>query len=421
MNKLRITCEGAGKVDFEKIDDFQGGLKELSPEDFERLKGEMDDYGFNSPIHVWKHKGKMHNLDGHQRVMVLRALRLDGWSIPHVPVDYIKAKTMKDAKHILLSRVSQYGKVNPRGLYDFLEDSQIHISEAVSSFQIPEIDMEQFQVKFFVDPEKKKKQDESEDEVPDKAKARCKTGDTWILGEHRLLCGDATSVDDADKLMDGAKADMVFTSPPYNIGKHGFEKKGKYERDKDNKESFSYFLSEFLNTWSSFSRYQFVNLQFVSKNKIALIEWCYRHKDDFIDLICCKKDTTLPAMEKNILNADFELVYVFGENPKTRHIKLGKEFRGQVSNVVDMKRNRSKISKDHRAGFVIEFPLYFINELMGSKETVADPFGGTGTTLIACEKTSRKCFMMEIDPHYCDVIIQRWENYSGKKAKKEKR
>ena len=81
-----------------------------------------------------------------------------------------------------------------------------------------------------------------------------------------------------------------------------------------------------------------------------------------------------------------------------------------------MKRNRAKVSKDHRAGFDVSFPLHFIDKITGENTKIADPFMGTGTTLIACEKTRRKCYGMELDEHYCDVIIKRWEDYTGKKA-----
>lgn len=258
--------------------------------------------------------------------------------------------------------------------------------------------------------------DKDADAIPEVVEPKAKLGQIYKLGEHRLMCGDSTDKATVEKLMNGERADMVFTSPPYNIAKNGFEEKGKYDNDNDDKESFRKFLNESISVWRTQSKYQFFNLQFVSNNKVDIIKWLNDQCDYLVDFIACAKDTTLPAMEKNILNADFEMVYVFGESNRTRHIKIGREFRGTVSNLVQMKRNHKKVTESHRAGFDVSFPLQFIESMTAEGIIVADPFGGTGTTIIACEKTNRKCFMMELDPHYVDVIIARWEQFTGKKA-----
>lgn len=282
----------------------------------------------------------------------------------------------------------------------------------------PDFDVDLLGIKDFeVEPIDKLEPVGDEEHIPEtKPDPETVEGDIWKLGRHRLMCGDSTNVNDVDSLMCGKEASMVFTSPPYNIGKNGFEEKGKYENDTDSKEHFDEFLSEFMDTWILFSKYQFINMQFLSKNKVALIDWLHKYKNSFVDIVSCSKDTTLPAMEKNVLNSDFELVFIFGEDGSKRHIKMGKEFRGSVSNLVEMKRNRSKVSKDHRAGFDISFPLNFLEPMTGNDSIIADPFGGTGTTLIACEKTGRTCYMMELDPQYVRVIIDRWEKYTGQKA-----
>jgi DNA modification methylase len=256
-----------------------------------------------------------------------------------------------------------------------------------------------------------------EDEVPEHVEPKTKLGDIYQLGDHRLMCGDSTSIDAVDKLMCGEKADMVFTSPPYNFGKAGFEKRGKYEAAHDSDENeWLDLMRGFMATWQTVSEYQFVNLQILAGNKVKIHEWLYIYKDRFVDQLALVK-SSLPAMEKNILNAEFECLYIFRsiENPK-KHIHLGKEFRGNISNVFQMKRSKGEFAGVHRAAFDVSFPEYFIDTLTSYDKSIADPFGGTGTTLIACEKTNRKCFMMELDPHYCDVVVKRWENFTGKKA-----
>lgn len=108
MKTIKITCEGADAVEYDKIMDFQGELKEMNDEDAERLDNAILKYGFNSPVHVWKQGRKLWNLDGHQRLKrVRRFVEEEGYRCPPIPIDYIKAKNLKEAKHILLSRVKQ--------------------------------------------------------------------------------------------------------------------------------------------------------------------------------------------------------------------------------------------------------------------------------------------------------------------------
>lgn len=151
--KIKITCKGADVVDFHQLLNFQGGLKEMDDAEFPRLKAEVLEYGFNSPIHVWKHRKKLHILDGHQRLTLLNALEEEGYEIPPVPVDYIEAKSLKDAKHILLSRIKQYGRVMPTGLHQYLQDSNMAFDHVKDSFgDLPGINMENFHRDFYQPP-----------------------------------------------------------------------------------------------------------------------------------------------------------------------------------------------------------------------------------------------------------------------------
>lgn len=399
---IKIECKGADLLPINEMVHFQGELKEISEENLHKLKEEIINYGFNSPIHIWKSKKKKYITDGHQRLIALKALDEDGYKIPEkIPVDYIHAKSFKDAKHILLSRVSQYGKVNARGLYDYLEDSQIHISEAIQSFQIPEIDMEQFQVKFFVDPEKEK-QNELEDEVPDKAKSRCKSGDIWILGDHRLLCGDATSVDDVDSLIGGKKTDMVFTDPPYGMNlqcdyskwptKGGQAKKGTIGNEfkpviGDDKEFDPSFILNFFNEikeifmWGG--EYHYQNLP---KGGVFIV-WDKNNGNESAD---------------KMIGSGYELCWSKQKHKREMCRMFGRGTFGH---------DKVKI---HPTQKPVQLAEWFFEKWGKNKTNIIDLYGGSGSTLIACEKTSKKCFMMEISPEYCDVILQRWADYTGK-------
>jgi len=255
-----------------------------------------------------------------------------------------------------------------------------------------------------------------EDEVPDAPEIPIsKLGDVWILGNHRLMCGDSTSIDSVEKLMDGKKADITFTSPPYNVGKTPNGNEQKYLNDTDNKSIDEYrcFLNEFTNNALLFSDYVFSNIQSLAGNKVALISHVYDMREKYADVMIWNKGSAEPAMARKVLNSQFEYVYIFSNEAKR---SIGnRDFRGTLSNIVDIKSRQDKsFAKIHKATYPVEFALFFVDNF--SESIVFDPFGGTGTTLIACEKTNRNCYMMELSENYMDVIIKRWQNFTGKDA-----
>jgi DNA modification methylase len=245
-----------------------------------------------------------------------------------------------------------------------------------------------------------------------------KRGDVWLLGNHRLMCGDSTSEDDVKNLMDGQKADITFTSPPYNVGRTPNGNEQKYLNDKDNKNIQDYiiFLKSFTELSLNFSDYVFVNIQSLAGNKIALIEFLYLLKENYADTIIWDKMTAEPAIEKNVLNSRFEYIHIFS---KKANRKIGaKEFRGTIPNMFQMNsRQEKEYAAVHKATFPTSFAEFFINNF--SNINVYEPFCGTGTTIIASEKTGRTCYGMELDEHYCSVIIKRWQDFTGKTAIKE--
>ena len=255
---------------------------------------------------------------------------------------------------------------------------------------------------------------------PDSVKETvCKKGDIWQLGEHRLMCGDSTDAGNVALLMDGQRADIAFTSPPYNAATTPTEikmgKKTKYNGNSDNKSENEYtdFLSAYLQNSINSSAYSFMNVQSLSNNKKSLIDIMYRFRDVYADTIIWDKQRSQPAMANNVLNSEFEYVHIFGGN-STRAIGTI-PFRGTLSNMLHISaQSKNEFADTHNATFSVEFASFFITNF--AKSSVLDLFGGTGTTLIAAEQLGRKCYMMELDPHYCDVIIARWEKLTGKKA-----
>lgn len=264
-----------------------------------------------------------------------------------------------------------------------------------------------------------------DDVVPDNAPAICQRGDIYQLGRHRLMCGDSTKREDVERLMDGKKAVMVFTSPPYNagvnfLGGNKYLKKQKYINDSDSRpeEDYLNLISTALMVSREFSEYQFFNIQQLAGNKTAIIKFLYAFLDYFADVSIWYKGGGRPAMLESVMNSRFEYIFIFcsGQNP-TRQIKTNK-FRN-VSNVFELNPSgKNESSVIHAATFPVEFATHYIEIGCARGNIVIDLFLGSGSTLIACEKTNRICYGMEIDPKYCDTIIKRWEDFTKQKAVK---
>lgn len=166
-----------------------------------------------------------------------------------------------------------------------------------------------------------------------------------------------------------------------------------------------------------FCKYVFVNLQMLQANKKDIIQYLGTFQDKFCDVMIWYKKNAPPAMAKNVLNSSFEFIFIFGGNG-SRAINL-KDFRGTIENVyMGSIQTMNKFASIHAATFPIDLPFFFIDNFCPNEGSVFDPFGGTGTTMIAAEQLNRICFMCEIEPKYCDVIIDRWETLTGMKAKK---
>lgn len=280
----------------------------------------------------------------------------------------------------------------------------------------PDFDIRLMGIKdFVIEPAEKFEAQCDEDSIPDKVEPKTKPGDLYILGRHRLLCGDSTNIQHFEKLMNGEKADITFTSPPYNVGNTPKES-GKYLNNTDDKsdEEFLNFLTDFASLCITFSQFVFVNIQSLSGNKIALIDFLHKMKEFYADTIIWDKETAQPAMAHNVLNLQFEYIHILSQ--KANRSIGTKEFRGTISNIYKLQSKKDKAySEIHKATFPVGFAEFFIDQF--STESVLEPFGGTGTTMIAAEKLGRKSYLMELDPKYCDIIVERWEKYTGQTAK----
>jgi DNA modification methylase len=219
--------------------------------------------------------------------------------------------------------------------------------------------------------------------------------------------------------MDGKKADVVFTSPPYNANTKAGDgdiftsKKSKKLYDEgysDNLESSEYvdFASSVLeNCFLVTNGFIFWNVSYNANSRFEYIQQIYGRLSFLIEQICWKKSSTIPF--KGSLMRDWEPIYLFSTNKE----RLGLE--DVVSNHWAISNTNSQ-TENHKACFPVELPEKGINLIKGKTGIVFEPFGGSGSTMIACEKLGRTNFSMELDPKYCDVIVKRWEDFTGQKA-----
>jgi len=141
---IEIKCEGATTLPLESIKEFQGEFKALTKENFEKLKHTITTEGFCDPINIWENEGKYFCLDGHQRMSVLKSLRADGWMIPALPVNMIKAKDKEEAKKLILTFSSNYGVISEESLSNFMIDAGLSVDFLQTSVVLPEVSLDYF-------------------------------------------------------------------------------------------------------------------------------------------------------------------------------------------------------------------------------------------------------------------------------------
>ena len=242
-------------------------------------------------------------------------------------------------------------------------------------------------------------------------------GDLFEIGEHRLLCGDSTDSDQVAKLMNGQKADMSFTSPPYNAGKsealsgntHTTDNKYNEYNDNQTKDNYLDLLIGFTNNAILNSEYLICNIQSLAGNKIALIEYLNEYKDNFIDVAIWDKGHGAPAMAENVMTSAWEYMFFISSKDKASRAIPNANFRGTVPNIYRGKPNRNnEFSHVHAATFPIDLPEWAL-QFTKEGHIVLDQFCGTGTTMVASHQLKRKCYGMELDPKYCQVIVDRMQ------------
>lgn len=242
-------------------------------------------------------------------------------------------------------------------------------------------------------------------------KVKTMPGDIYLLGQHRIICGDSTSDDVLNMLMSGNKAKITFTSPPYNAGNIGTgrpENGQKYVNDPDSRTDSEYsdFLIKSVEMSMRYTEYEVMyNIGLVSGSKKAIVDLLSAEIDHYMDQIYWLKANPSPTIKDTVISSGIEPIFVFGpKSSRSFHKSLGIWY-GVISGAAN---TGNQFSKIHRAVFPLYLPTEIMNRISDEGDIVLDPFLGVGTSLIAAEDTGRICYGVEMEPLYCDACVERY-------------
>ena len=253
----------------------------------------------------------------------------------------------------------------------------------------------------------------------EEVETRCKSGDLWLLGRHRLLCGDATVVTDVEKLMDGKKADMVFTDPPYNVNygatmkdslrkKDGQKSAGRTIMNDNLGDNFKQFLTDACANIINFCKGA-IYICMSSSELHTLYNSFVESGGKWSTFIIWAKNTF--TLGRSDYQRQYEPI-LYGWPQGAKHYWCGDRDQSDI-----WEYNKPQVNDLHPTMKPLELVARAIKNSSQANDIVADFFGGSGSTLIACEQLNRVCYMSELDPKFCDVILTRWENLTGQEAK----
>lgn len=379
------------KISIEKLKPAEyNPRKDLKPEDeeYQKIKKSLVEFGYVAPVIV---NADMTVIGGHQRLKVLKELSYTEIECNVVDLDKDKEKAL----NIALNKITgEWDNAKLEELLAELKETNIDID--MTGFSFDEVD------NMLKDITGSKEDDFDVDQALNEIEEpTSKPGDIWILGRHRLMCGDSTQKENVMRLMNNQEADMVFTDPPYNMSFNG--RSGNFEvieNDNLEEKEFENFIDKFLNVLSETVK---PNAYYICCN------WF------FYGLLQLKlKPKACIVWAKN----------TFGLGKGYRHQHEFILFDGFIKEDIKNETDLWTINRDkeyvHPTQKPVDLSVRAIKNSSYENDIILDLFGGSGSTLIAAEQIQRTCYVMELDPKYCDVIIKRWENLTGQKAILEK-
>ena len=384
-----------GKVKWRRFKFLQKeSFKEITKKQMDKLKASILNNDFIETFKVWEHDGKVYCLDGYHRCLALSELAAEGYQVPEeFTANFVQCKDMKDAAKKVLVYSSIYASVTDEGLYEFSHDFNLNFDEIKFEIDIPKLDLDRYEAGYVRDDD----YNEEEDNVPEPpAEPTTKVGDLYLLGgRHRLLCGDSTDKSNLDKLLSGSSIDLVLTDPPYGIDLDtswlsALHVQSGKPANKSDKKIIGDDCRPDLSLLSTYPKR--IVFGFPYLNDVEATGWLVWDKQ--------------PGVARRGIVTPVELAYTTcWKGFDIIRCMWGGFYR-------DLDLNEQRVEHTTQKPLKLIKPL--IVENVEENGVVGDFYGGSGTTLIACEQTNRTCFMSEIEPAYCDVIIERYKNLTGK-------
>lgn len=393
-----IQAQEISMVNIEHIVPNPKNPNQHTDDQIDRLVSLIEYQGFRNPLIVSKRSGFL--VVGHGRLMAAKKLGLT--QVPVIHQEF-KDEAQEYAYVVSDNAIAEWSSLDLSAINTEMLDFG------------PEFDIDMLGIAdFSIEPIEKFDPACDEDEIPEEIHPVVVQGDLWLLGEHRLMCKDSTSIDDVQSLMDGKMADMIFTDPPYGVsyeGGHNKKKRSGIQNDTLEGESIT---DLFLNSLSC--------AQMVSHDHAAFYIWYADKKSVETYASFSQLDLEIRAVicwyKVNSGLGAFMAQYIPNYEPCIYAHKSGcsPKWNGPSNEKTVWEQKRVGKNEFHPTQKPVELPERAILNSSDPKDIVLDLFGGSGSTLIACQKTGRTSFTMEIDPAYCDVIISRWQKYTGKKA-----
>lgn len=357
---------------------YAGNAKKHDETQIKNVMQSIKDFGIIQPLVVDKDNVL---IIGHCRLIACKRLKLK-----EAPVVRLEDLTEEQANKLRLLD----NKLNESEWdFDLLSD------------QVPELDFSEYDIDWQLPEILEEEPEIEEDDVPEEVETRCKLGDVWQLGNHRLICGDSTDVNVIDRLMNGAKADMVFCDAPYGY-KYESNYQDKYEMLKNDDKILDFVPAIWGAMKDNCPVYEFCGWQ-------SLKQWLEYFENTSLDLknvIIWKKNNWSMGDLKGAYAGQYEVILYLNKGRVELH-------GSRDTDIWEFDREPPKM---HPTMKPIELIAYALKKSSEKGNAIIDCFGGSGSTLIACEQLNRICYMCELDTHYCDVIIQRWENLTKGKA-----
>jgi len=373
------------------------------------VKKSLSEFGFQQPLVLDKDNVI---IVGHTRFAAAKELGFE--NVPCYVADNLSEDKIK-AYRIMDNKSAEYASWNygllTKEITDLLENDYDLEFTGFTDVELEDMGFDMNLESFVEEPQS------DEDVIPEINEDKppiSKMGDVWILGNHRLLCGDSTSIDDVEKLMNRERADMIFTDPPWNVNygadDHPTYKKRTILNDHMQEDEWADFVMGFCSCLKLASKGGCMTYLVMSAQEWAIVDKTLRDNGfHWSSTIIWAKDALV--ISRKDYHTQYEPIWYGWNADDSRLSPLLDRKQSDVWNV-----DRPRVSKLHPTTKPVELVERAINNSSQRTNLVLDLFLGSGSTLIAAEKTGRRCFGMELDPKYADVIIERWQNYTGKNA-----